>query len=414
MFKQQSFSRIRTISIIWISIATAIEQVVEKIMMPPQDPSEYIINQPLGMMICKQGRYFSNQILQIQSAIYWHNYLVKRCSYTMDYVFVMCVGLVANLLPMMIVSYFALTMGYISKNVFLQQISFSTQLFNNKEYYYNSFCLGVHELSTVIAVHFICFKFKLNHFKVFVGLGLSSIILRSIIILALYSGDKFENDKFRNYYDQNELTQLYIFSFAFALGEKLNVYQKQFRMLQNKFLKRTVAIEKEKAKIIVGICTFSTISFIYMDSHVLYRQKTEYLLVFRLLQPVYTIFTYGLYTMYILHDETPNQNSIIGSDPENKYQVPGYNYDYLQYLCMEPLFAIILYFVGDTIIGPYNSKIFVLLTIGIITAQLAFGKFLYKMIDWLIQGCLKACISYFDELKRKHISQLIKNAIYTD
>ncbi|CAL5982772.1 Conserved_hypothetical protein [Hexamita inflata] len=414
MFKQQSFSRIRTVSIIWISIATAIEQVVEKIMMPPQDPSEYIINQPLGLMICKQGRYLSNQILQIQSAIFWHNYLVKRCSYTMDYVYVLCVGVTANFLPMLIMSYFALTMGYISKSVFLQQISFSTQLFNNGAYYYNSLCLGVHELSAVFFIHFVCFKFRLNYFKVFLWTGFCSILIRSAVIMTVYFKDNLSSDQFRNYYDQNELTQLYIFSFSFALGEKLNVYQKQVRMLSNKFVKREIRLEREKAKIIVGICSLLTVIYIYMDSYMLYGKKTEILLFTRLMQPIYTALTLTLYTMYILHDESPDKCSINGNDLENKYQIPGYNYDFIQYLCMEPLFAIILYFVGDTIIGPYNSKIFVLLTVGIITAQLAFGKFLYKMIDWLIQGCLKACISYFDELKRKHISQLIKNAIYTD
>ncbi|CAL5986832.1 Conserved_hypothetical protein [Hexamita inflata] len=414
MYNQQLFRYLRTFSILWVSISTAVEQMVEKIMMPPQDSKEYIINQPLGLLICYQGRRLGYQLILIQYAVYWHSYLSRRCSYKVDYLYCICVGLITNVIPMFIISYFALSMGYISKSLFFQQILYSTQWFNSNSYYYTSLCLGFHQVSILIVLDFVCFTFKLNKFKAFVISGIVSLALRFIILTFIFYKNELLNERFRNYYDQNEFTQLYIYSFSFAIGEKLNQYQIQSKMIHNKYTKPTLKLKNENAIIILSVCLILSIIYVFFDFKVQFSDKTNVIFVSRLIQPIYSCLLLTMYSVLIIKDETKQQLASTGCDTENKFQTPGYNHDFIQYLCMEPLFAIILYFVGDTIIGPYNSKIFVLLTIGIITAQLAFGKFLYKMIDWLIQGCLKACISYFDELKRKHISQLIKNSIYTD
>ncbi|CAL5988902.1 Conserved_hypothetical protein [Hexamita inflata] len=412
MFKT-SYNIVRGLCVSWISTTTAIEQVIEKIMMPPEDPSEYIINQPIGQMIFRQGRYFGDEFLQIQSAIIWHNFLAKRYSYSVDFLFSAIIGLIANFVPMLMVSYFALSMGYISNSLFIQQITFSTHLFNHKQYYYNSQCLGAHSCVLTGIAYYLCDLKRINKFKCFVLIGVFSFLIRSIVIVIIHLKFNLLNDELRNYYDKYDFTQLYIYAFGFALGELLNTYQIQIKQLYNTKIKRKFqTIKQQNMSTVIGLSLLGMMIYVYVDSSAKFNKNVGLLLFWRLLRPVYTILV--LITQFIFQLQDDVDDFTIDKDYTGKFQVPGHNSELMIYLMFEPLNTVVLHLVGNTIIGPYNSKIFIFLCVGMVTLQRVLGQFFFKLVDWFPQSCFKVCFQYFDQLKRKQISQLIKDAIYTD
>ncbi|CAL5970210.1 Hypothetical_protein [Hexamita inflata] len=98
---------------------------------------------------------------------------------------------------------------------------------------------------------------------------------------------------------------------------------------------------------------------------------------------------------------------------QGKIQVPGYNQGHLSVLAGQPLSALIIFSVGQTVIGPYHPRIFIMLAIGVLVFQHFLGEICMNLFNWFMQDIYGSVSNFFDIKKRQRISKLIKESIYS-
>ncbi|CAL5983104.1 Conserved_hypothetical protein [Hexamita inflata] len=402
----------------WIHVSIAVEHIVEKIMMPPREKEDYILNTVVGHGFMRQGKYFGCEFINLVSAYDWYEFIAERYSCSLDFWYALSMRLISYGVPMIIISLMSLSTGYISPKIFVQQITFSSPWFINDQSYYDYVCTDMHMCILSLAIFHICKKFKVNIIKVFLCLMALSFLFRTFVIFILYYNGTLINQKFRVLYDSNDFSQYYIYCFTFALGEYLNRYQIQSKMLYNKRVwskQIKLPFDPNMATVVFGTIAFL---FVVWDTYVELKVQNLHMATFEMLMtraflfPIYVVL--GWLTLYmVIVTNYQSENFTRQQCKKGKYEVPGNNKVLYITLAAEPLFAIIKHQVGDTVIGPYHTRVFLIITIGILVCQYILGEMLFVLFQWFVQGFFGTCATYFDSLKRKRITQLIKESIYS-
>ncbi|CAL6111894.1 Hypothetical_protein [Hexamita inflata] len=189
-------------------------------------------------------------------------------------------------------------------------------------------------------------------------------------------------------------------------------------MLYNKPIQpKKIKLTQEMNKFIEIGASVGQLVCVYIDSKIQLRAEQQsrrsiQLLVCRLFsKPIYAILMWIQMTVHELQLER-NLEQRQQMKPGNAI-APGYNIHYVTLLAAQPLCAIIKVAVGSTVIGPYHPYIFILLTIGVVISQDFLAEVILKLFNWFMQDLYCSCVNYFDALKRKRISILIKESIYT-
>ncbi|CAL6087041.1 Hypothetical_protein [Hexamita inflata] len=189
-------------------------------------------------------------------------------------------------------------------------------------------------------------------------------------------------------------------------------------MLYNKPIQpNKISLSKEMNKFIKIAAPLGQFVCVYMDSKIQLEaeksnQKSMQLLICRLFsKPIYALLMWIEMAVFELQLERNLEQK--QQMKRGNVVVPGYNIHYVTLLAAQPLCAIIKLAVGSTVIGPYHSYIFILLTIGVVISQDFLAEVFLKLYKWFMQDLYSSCVNYFDELKRKRISRLIKESIYT-
>ncbi|CAL6097538.1 Conserved_hypothetical protein [Hexamita inflata] len=413
--KYVQYAQSKPLGVTWIQLSYAVKDIVEKIMMPPQQNDEYLLKNPINHVLFKQGRFFGNDYLSSMQSIIYHTFISGRYSYYLDYWCVTSLRLL-NHIPMIICSIISYSLGYISLRLMYSQIFISSQWVSSDTPCYEILNLNIELCLLSFLVYYMCDKFKLNVIKAFSALGLLSVLIRSGVIIYFHQNSKLTDLNLRFVYDTNALTQFYQFSFGFVLSEFRNKFKRTPKMLFNQLIQPKIVRfpqEFNKAvKIFVPILQFICV---YVDStiQIKYENKNKpvQLMICRLLsKPIYDLLMWVKIAINELQLEFNINNQ---QNDKKKVIVPGYNIHQITLLAAQPLCAIIKVAVGQTVIGPYHPYIFVLMTIGVVVAQDLLAQVIIKLFNWFMQDLHTSCFNYFNGLKRKRITTLIKEAIYT-
>ncbi|CAL5989258.1 Conserved_hypothetical protein [Hexamita inflata] len=409
---------IRIGSLYWIQVSYAIKNIVEIIMMPPQQTEEYLLKSTIGHMIFKQGRFFANDFICSMQALMWHQFIAERYSYSMDFWYSICLRLVSHGIPMIIMSLISYSIGYITPKLVIQQITFNSQWFNNLQSCYELLGLNTQLCLAATTIYYICKKLKLETIKVFIFLGCFSIFLRSIIVYYLHSNNLLHDYSLRYLTDTNTITQFYHFCFGFASGEYLNKFETKSKMLFNQPLQiKTVKIHKEINLAIEYSCYFVLLICVYLDSVVqLSSENTQISSTQLLFARLLTKPTYGVIIWVLINTQEIQFSRNIQQKKESqkgKFIIPGYTQPHLSMLAAQPLSALIRLSVGQTVIGPYHPRIFIMLAIGVLVFQHFLGEICMNLFNWFMQDIYGSVSNYFDNKKRQRISRLIKESIYS-
>ncbi|CAL6035832.1 Conserved_hypothetical protein [Hexamita inflata] len=402
----------------WIHISVAVEHIIEKIMMPPREKEDYILNTVLGHGLLRQGKYFGCEFINLVSAYDWYEFIAERYSCSLDFWYVLSMRLISYGVPMIIISLMSLSTGYISPKIFVQQVTFSSPWFINDQSYYDHICTDMHMCILSLTIFHLCKKFKINTMKVFGGLMIASFTFRSFVISTLYINGSLVNQKYRVLYDSNDFSQYYIYCFAFLLGEYHNKYQIQPKMLYNKRVwKKAIKFPfdiKMSTAVLGSVASLLVIwdTFVEVKVQQINQASIEMLITRVFIFPIYLALSWITFYIEIISKYQVGE-STRQQCKKGKFTVPGNNKILYTTLAAEPLFAIIKHQVGDTVIGPYHTRVFLIITIGILVCQYILGEILFALFQWFVQGFFGTCATYFDSLKRKRITQLIKESIYS-
>ncbi|CAL6016591.1 Conserved_hypothetical protein [Hexamita inflata] len=414
--KYVQYTQSKHLGVTWIQLSYAVKNIVEKIMMPPQQNDEYLMKIPINHVLFKQGRFFGNDYMSSLQSIIYHTFISSRYSYSLDYWCVTSLRLL-NHIPLIICSIISYSLGYISLRLMYSQIFISSQWVNSDTPCYEILNLNI-ELGLIsFLVYYMCDKFKLNVIKTFFVLGLSSVIIRCGVIVYFHQNNKLTDLNIRFLYDTNVFTQFYHFAFGFIFSEFRNKFKRTPKMLYNQIIQpKIIRVSQEfntAVKYIIPILQFICV---YVDSMIQIKYETEnkpvQLMICRLLsKPVYDL----LMWVKIVTNEIQFEQKCINNQQTDKKKViiPGYNIHFITLLAAQPLCAILKVAVGHTVIGPYHPYLFVLMTIGVVVVQDILAQIIMKLFKWFMQDLYHSCLSFFDGLKRKRISILIKESIYT-
>ncbi|CAL5986714.1 Conserved_hypothetical protein [Hexamita inflata] len=420
MQQLQNLHIIRTGALYWIQLSFAIQNIVEIIMMPPQQSEEYLLKDKFGHFLFKQGRFFGNDFICSMQGIMWHQFIAERYSYFMDFWYSISMRIISHGIPLFIMSTISYALGYIKSDFFFKQITFNSQWFLNEQACYELLGLNSQMCVIALAIYYFCQKFQLKVFKVFLIAGIASFIIRSLIICYYYSRQILHDYDLRYMTDMNTLTQFYHFSFGFAFGDVFNKYKVEPKMLYNLQIQNKISfkITKEVASSLrfllyslLILCAFVD-SLIQLDAESK-QISTRSLLIVRLLsKPIYAILLWILIISQELQCDHTKEIKPKKQCKRGQFLVPGYTQQHFSVLAAQPFAALIRLSVGQTVIGPYHPKIFIMITIGVLVFQHFLGQICMVMFNWFMQDIYGAAADYFDSRKRKRISQLIKESIY--
>ncbi|CAL5989186.1 Conserved_hypothetical protein [Hexamita inflata] len=408
-------------AILWLQLQHIIQNVVEIIMMPPQQTEEYLLKNTFGHMIFKQGRYFANDFICSMQALIWHQIIAERYSYTMDYFYVACLRIFIHSVPMVIMSLISYSAGYITLNTLFQQTLFNSQWFDSQQSCYETLGINTQMCIIMLSLYHISFKIKVNRQKLYIGFGIISLIIRTIIICVQYLNNQLYNYSLRYLADSNTVSQLYHYCIGFAFGEYLNKFQLQSKMLYNQPIKTKAAfkIPKEINYTIYGLSLIFLLLFVYVDSYTqlqaetLLRNTRQLLLVRLTIKPLFSFIIWIIVIYQEIQFASKRNLSPIKYSKQELITIPGYTQSYFSLLSSQPISALIIVSVGQTVIGPYHPKIFIMLAIGVLVFQHFFGLICMTLFNWFIQSIYKSILYYFDSKKRLRISKLIKESIYS-
>ncbi|CAL5989228.1 Hypothetical_protein [Hexamita inflata] len=184
--------------------------------------------------------------------------------------------------------------------------------------------------------------------------------------------------------------------------------------------KQTLKLTKELNYIIQWIASMLLLCLLYLDSLIQLKaealqQNSLQLFVARLLvKPLFSIIIWVV--IVIQENQYANKRDVTSINKSNKrgqIVIPGYTQPHFSILSSQPLCGLIMLSVGQTVIGPYHPRIFIMLAIGVLVFQHFLGEICMNLFNWFMQDIYGSVSNYFDNKKRQRISRLIKESIYS-